>query len=333
MFMFFINFQRFADGEGGAAGAFGGGQTGGSFDTIPDAGENRPVEGGITGGTGGSQAEAGNGKSTGDGKNGDKGKTGEGDGSGEEKKPEKIKFSELIKDPEYAHDLGELVDKAVARKHAQMKSAEERYNALKAENDTLTPALDLLRAKYNVSSPEQLASAILRDNDLIESEAIRKGIDPDQYREQLADRRERARLMRENEELKRIESERTNREQFNADVKRMVDEANEFAKKNPDFDLRAESQNKQFLFYVVQCRMPIEAAYNACHMNDIIKAAEERGRADAANKIASNAKRPSEISGASGTAVGSPFPDVEKMTKQERDELSRRIKAGEFSLR
>ena len=258
--MFFINLQRFAEGEGGAAGAFDGGQTGGSDNNIPVAGENStPVED-----SGNTERQTGNG--------GDVKATNSGEGA--KNTHERLKFAELIKDPEYARDLGELVDKAVARKHAQMKTAEERYNALKTENDVLTPALDLLRAKYNVESPEQLASAILKDNDLIESEAIRKGIDPEEYRTQLTERRERARLMRENEELRRIESERTSREQFNADVKRMVDEANEFAKKNPDFDLRAESQNKQFLYYVVTCKMPIETAYNACHMNDIIKAAE-----------------------------------------------------------
>lgn len=267
--MFFINLQRFAEGEGGAAGAFDGGQTGGSDNNIPVAGENStPVED-----SGNTERQTGNG--------GDVKATNSGEGA--KNTHERLKFAELIKDPEYARDLGELVDKAVARKHAQMKAAEERYNALKTENDTLTPALDLLRAKYNVESPEQLASAILKDNDLIESEAIRKGIDPEEYRTQLTERRERARLMRENEELRRIESERTSKEQFNADVKRMVDEANEFAKKNPDFDLRAESQNKQFLYYVVTCKMPIEAAYNACHMNDIIKAAEERGRTQAAS--------------------------------------------------
>lgn len=100
----------------------------------------------------------------------------------------------------------------------------------------------------------------------------------------------------------------------------------------PDFDLSRESQDPRFQT-LLRCGVPVLTAYEVCHLDDIKaavarSAALQRERAVTAD-IRARGGRPAENGAGVGNAITA-RTDLERMTREDREELARRAAGGEI---
>lgn len=216
-------------------------------------------------------------------------------------------WDELMKDPEYKRQASEMMEKRVAKSRKAEQDMEAILPALKeyAKNNGLDPEnLDLVAIGKHM-------------NGAYTKEALDQGISEKQAME--AD----------------IQQRQEQQRQFAAHIARIEEQAEAMKAIYPNFDLRAEMQNPVFVRMTSPgVNVPVETAYFAIHKDEIQKAAMQvsarKTAEQMANAIASGSRRPNEGTMNQASAPAAPR-DYRSYTKEEREQLKRRILASEYS--
>ena len=227
-------------------------------------------------------------------------------------------FEKLIKG-EYKDLYDARVQETIQKRLKSSKETVDRYNEL-------APTLDMLARKYGVDATDikALNQAIEDDDAYYEDEALERGITVEQLKSI-------RKMERENAELKRQMRERANQEQAERDVAMWMEQAKDAVKTFPGLDLGTELKNPQFIG-LLKSGVDVGTAYFAIHNKELVPQAMQytakQVEQKLTNKMLANGARPTEngISSQSSAVVKS---DVSQLSKEDRQEIVRRVARGE----
>ncbi len=204
----------------------------------------------------------------------------------------------------------------------RLKASKETESKLEA----LTPILELLGQKHGVDSTDidALKKAVEEDDSYWEDEAMKKGMSVETLKEI-------RKIQRENAVLNREKAEQQAREKASADVARWIEQSKDAKAVHPNFDLRTEMKNPQFMS-LLKSNIDPKTAYEVIHHDELMRGAmqftaktvEEK----VVNNIMANGTRPVENGNASQGASMTKS-DVSQLTKADREEIARRVARGE----
>lgn len=204
----------------------------------------------------------------------------------------------------------------------RLKGNEETVKQYKA----LEPVLPMLSKFYGVNQgdAEALRKAIEADNQFYEQEAMDSGLTVEQVRE-------RERMKRENEQLRRQVETISQKEAVDRQYNAWLQEADKVKQVYPSFDLATESKNEQFAA-MLRSGVSMQAAFEVIHKDEIIPAAMQFASKQATEKVANavlaGQRRPQEGAMASRASTLRKT-DVTQLTRADRDEIERRVARGE----
>ena len=230
----------------------------------------------------------------------------------------KAVFEELIKG-EYKDVFAARVNDIVQDRLKGSKSKVESY-------DALTPTLSMLYEKYGVKDGDikALNKAITDDDAFYEAEAIERGVSVEQLKEF-------KKTQRENAEMRRMMDEQKARGEAERRYAGWMQQAEAAKSVYSGLDLRAELQNPAFA-RLLQSGVDVKTAFEVIHKDEIIPAAMQytakKVEEQMANKIKSNASRPNE-NGTSSRSASNVKSDVNSFSKEDFDEIIRRVQRGE----
>ncbi len=302
-----LQLQYFAEGGAGAAGA----------GTAATAAEGT--------GEGTQQAAAANTRAKNDLSNVRYGKQTENqpDAPAENNASERIPFEELIKG-DYKDDYQKTFQKAFNERFKQQKQAEE---ALRQQMDAMNPVLDMLASKYGIDAkdPQALMKAIEADNTYYEQEAAARGMDVEQLKAS-------KKMEAENIKLRQQMQERLKDDQIRQSMEEWHRQGEELKSTYPNFDFQTETQNKDFRDLIMR-GIPVKTAYETIHLDEIMSGAMQYTAQKVAQQVSQNiqtrAQRPPENGAATNNTGIITKTDVSKLTKQDRQEIIRRVQRGE----
>ena len=233
----------------------------------------------------------------------------------------RMSWDEIVKDPEYNQELQKLI-KARLRESGAYKDAME----------ALSPALEILARQYGIDLGKKdykaLAQKITDDDHYYETKAMETGDSVETVKKLEQQEAELNRFRRK--EALNLEEQKINRH-----FASLEQQGEALKAKFPGFDLRAELQNPVFARMTApDSGISVEDAYYAVHRAEIqsaqAKVIADQTAKQMANSIRSNAARPDESGSRQGSSTVS-F-DYSKASRQQREELKRRIRSGERIL-
>ena len=238
-------------------------------------------------------------------------------------------------DPEKAESKAD----AYARMKAQYKELydadvqeiiRQRFKKANADQEQLkelSPVLELLAEKYgaDISDPKALLKALEEDDSFYEEEAMEKGVS-------VAELKRTKSILRENRALKKQMAEQQRQENAAKVYSEWMREAEDLKKIYPSFNLESELQNERFVNLLKAPGVGVRNAFELVHRDEIMPAytyyVENKAKEAVANSVRAGAARPDE-NGLSGSAPAVTKSDPSSWTKQDRDEISRRVARGE----
>lgn len=231
-------------------------------------------------------------------------------------------FESLIKG-KYKDDFQKKVQNIV---ESRLKTA----NKAKAEMEALKPTLDLLSDMYgvDVNDANALYEAISGDSTRFFEEASARGLSVEQYRYQ-------KQMEAENNYFRELREEQERQRQFNEVIDGWRQEASNLANKYPNLNFDEEMANPKMIDMLTK-GIGFETAYQAAHFDELTTGALMY----ATNKVAKNitdgikakGARPIENGMSSGASIIYKT-DVSKLSREDRAEIARRVKAGDKSIR
>lgn len=177
---------------------------------------------------------------------------------------------------------------------------------------------------------EGLARAIAGDNSYWERGAEEAGMTVEQYRQMKQTQAENARLRAAQQ---RAESEAAAEQQY----RKWLAEAEEMKTDYPEFDLTAELENPLFISLITSknelTRLPIKAAYEACHLDEMRHKAAQNAAKNTETRITQDiragGRRPAESAAGNAAGAHTGRVDVAKLTRAEREAFEKRAMRGE----
>lgn len=221
---------------------------------------------------------------------------------------------------------GEFKDLDTERTQELFNRRFKEVKAIEEANASQKPIIEMLLQKYGVNDVSALEKAINEDDSFFEAAAEEAGMTVQQYKEF-------QRLQRENSMLKDQQDRELQQQQAQTQVQKWVEDA-EALKALPgyeSFDLQEEIKNPRFLG-LLKSHIPVKDAYDVLHLNDIKQnvAAQtaEQTQKYVTDNIRARGSRPAEngVTSQSSIIVKN---DVSKLTRQDRDEIARRVARGE----
>lgn len=232
---------------------------------------------------------------------------------------ERRKAFEGMIEGEYKDVYTEKFQQAFNRRFKESKGMEESLAAQK-------PILDMLMQRYKIADGDmgKLQTAIEQDSAYWNEAAEEAGLTVEQYKAM-------QKLERENAELKQMRQRQLGEQQAQQKMNQWYTEGEKVKEIYPNFDLRTECANRDFLG-LLKSGLSVQKAYELMHMDEI-KEAAARSAAQAAGmqvvaKIKSKAARPSENGTSSQSAV-IVKNDVHNLSREDRAEIARRAQRGE----
>lgn len=227
-------------------------------------------------------------------------------------------FDNLIKG-KYKADFDKRMQAAIKKRVGDTK-------ALEAENAKMREALAIAQQRYGTKDGDwdALTNALIEDDQYLEKEAYEKGIDKDTLRTM-------KRMEHENAMLKQNQMELERQARQEAAYQKLLQEGAEVSQIYPGFNIDVEVQNPQFE-QLVRNGVDLKTAYEVVHHNEILPQAmayaANKAKSDVSKAIQAGAARPSELAAGS---VDSPAGkvDVSKLSREQRDEINRRVLSGE----
>lgn len=230
----------------------------------------------------------------------------------------KSEFEKLIKG-DYKSEFDERVQNIINQRFKETKE-------LQALNEKVNPVIQKLASKYGVDGAniDELTKAIDSDDGYFEKEAIERGLTVEQLKEMKA-------IEAENCQLRRAQQQDNQRKQFNQKMQGWVQESESVKGVYPDFDLRTEFGNKDFV-RLLDSGIGVKTAYEVIHKDDIIGGAmaytAQQVQKNTIDNIRARGARPVEGAVSSQTPLNVKN-DVSKLTKKDRAEIARRVLRGE----
>lgn len=240
------------------------------------------------------------------------GSTGSAAGSdGSQTEDKSKKYLELIKG-EYKEEHERLLKEQIDRRFKNQPKVDPKEKSI----------INSLKMVYDTDDVNAILESIEKDNRLLAEKADSAGMTVEQYRKQM-------KLERENAELKEAERLRTQAEQEDAAAQEIyskwMQEADELKQEFPDFDLEAESDNKDFRD-LLESGVPLSKAYKLIHLDDIMAGTAQtvatQVRKNTIETVKARGIRPIEngITEQPGTVRKD---DVSKLTKQDREQIAK----------
>ena len=229
----------------------------------------------------------------------------------------KAAWKQLI-DGEYKEEFGQAVKQAIERRFKQVKPMEERL-------EQLDPLVDMLASRYGIAAnePAKIMEALEADNAYWEEAANEAGMTVEQYRHMQRLQRENARFQAD---LQRQAAEKKAQEQ----VALWQQQAVELQQFYPQFDLRHECENPQFVKMLAH--VPMKTAYEALHMGEIMQGAmAQTARAvekGVTENIRAKGQRPQEA-GLNSTPGVEIKNDPSRLTRADRKRIRELVAKGE----
>jgi len=208
----------------------------------------------------------------------------------------------------------------------RLKGTKERL----ARYEALDPVIGMLsqRYKFDANDPqiaELLTKAVEDDDAFYAEEAEKRGIDVNTMRQI-------SKMERDNAALKKAIAEQESQRKADELLRGWMDEAEQLREVYPSFDLQAEIKNPNFVELMKLPIFNLKTAYEFIHKDEIQAAASQvvaqQVEQRIANRMASNANLPVENGVASASAAVA-VRDASSLTKAERDDIIRRVMAGE----
>ena len=239
--------------------------------------------------------------------------------------PEQRKtFQELI-DGEYKQDADEYVQSILKKRLGKSKAAEAKLGEL-------APALELLGKKYGVDTTDMealdvnaLVKKISDDDSFYEAEAERRGISVDAAKTVVQ-------LEKKAALADKLQAENAERMLFTQHIQKMATEGENLKAIYPGFNLQAELKDPRFQRLTSpNVGVSVRDAYELIHKDEIQAATMQFAVQKSAEKLAqsvqANAARPAE-NGSTQNAV-SVKTDPRTLSRQDREEIRRRVRLGE----
>ncbi len=232
----------------------------------------------------------------------------------EERKAQYSRFKEDFKDL-YSQD----VQKVVNRRYKENEQ-------LRKQLDSYDPLLNMLSSKYGVEGTDVQAimDALDKDNSFWEEAALKENMSVDQYKKMQKYESEHKQLV---EAARRAEQNRQREETY----ARWDREAEACRQRYPQFDMEIELNNPQFV-RLLGAGLEVEAAYRACHFEELARGIAAQTAQDTKKKVADNIRsgqgRPAE-NGVGTGAANSAKINVMELSKEEFRKLVDRVKRGE----
>lgn len=230
-------------------------------------------------------------------------------------------FAELVGKGGKYHDIyGQKVSGAIERRFKNQQDTQK-------ELDRITDSFSTLFARYDIEPGDfdGLQDALSRDDALFETAAERAGLSVDQYKQNL-------KLKVDADRGRRIQEQIQEQQRYNEQVAQWETEAEELRQYFPHFDLGLEMQyNEQFVQYL-DMGVPVHDAFYLTHREEIMRGQNDAVSRQATQKVVNTIQqrqtRPTEGAMTKAPAiVRKSIPS--QLTKEDWDELDRRVEAGE----
>lgn len=228
----------------------------------------------------------------------------------------KPSFDELI-NGDYKADFDKRINGIIRSRVKDLNST------IKSQGDIL----NIVAAKYGMDASDlnALRDKVSNDDAYYEDRAMEEGLTVDQYK-RIAQAEDKARAYEA--QIQQQQRDQAAQQQIAA----WQAEADQLKQVFPDFDLQAEISNPTFA-KLLQNGVEMRSAYVAAHDAEIMQGAMQYTAAEVrkatANDIAARGTRPRE-NASSSQASASLHTDVSKLTRADREALSRRAAAGEI---
>lgn len=209
----------------------------------------------------------------------------------------------------YTEETQRLIDR-------RMKSLHEAQARLKSYE----PLLQTLATRYGVDDPAALARAVDADSALWAQAAEDAGMTVEQYMQM-------QKLQAENARFRAMQQQAQQNEYVNQQVQKWQQEGEALKAKIPDFDLENEVRNPSFV-NMLENGFPMEFAYNALHIDELLKSTAEQAQKAAIDNIRARGNRPKE-NGAAGQAPFTVSTKVSDLSRDQIIEIMRRAERGE----
>ena len=209
----------------------------------------------------------------------------------------------------------EKVQKIIDKRFAKTKTLEANAKALE-------PMLRALATNYDIKPNDYkaLSEAVLNDQKLYEERARENGVSVDVQMKF-------DKIQQENEALKAQQEQEEQDARTQQILQKWNDEAEEFKKEVPDFDLEEAFENEEFFDLVVR-GYPIKHVYNLTHADEY----EARVTAKAEKKITDNIRAKgirADENGVSQRATAEHKFEIDKLTSAQMRDLINRAQRGE----
>ena len=234
-------------------------------------------------------------------------------------------FDELIKG-KYKEQFNANVKKIVDGRVSGLNKQLQGYQAGSA-------VFEILAQKYGLDPTDYagIAKAAENDKSFVEQEALETGKDPRDLLELKRIQRENANFRRQQESFRQQQEEQQRIQQISAQQEQWRQQAQEAKKVYPDLDLDTEIKNPTFA-RLLRSGVPVQAAYQVVHMDDIMGGAMQYAAQRAAKNVTDNviagAARPAE-NGTGALGAASVKVDVSKLTSEEIKQYKERAARGE----
>ena len=231
----------------------------------------------------------------------------------------RMSWDEIMADPEYNKQMQAVVQSRLRT----AKGAEETLGKL-------TPALELLARQHNLDPAnidyDALAKAISDDESFYEDKALEMGVSIETAKKM--DQKE-----RDDAREQRVQARTLEEQKYQQHFAKLEQQAEAMKKVFPNFDLRTELQNPNFVRMTSpNVGISVEDAYYACHRKELQTAAMQVAAQKTAQKISNDIqagnRRPSE-NGTSGQAPSVTTFDYRNASPEQRAALKARIRSGE----
>ena len=229
---------------------------------------------------------------------------------------------EAAKKGEFAELYGQDVQNAIRERFKNQKLDQTELDGYRG----LEPALKVLRERAGVETNAELAAQIMDDDSLYEDAANEAGMTVSAYKEYLQFKNEHDQHVREAEEQQ-------NRAALEQHYMKLVDQANKLKEQFPNFDLKAELNNQEFLRLTSpEVGTSVEAAYYACHYKELapqmLAYGMQRAKDQMAGTIRANGARPREGGLNTQNTAADMQMNFRAMDRSERNKIYAMIHSG-----
>lgn len=230
--------------------------------------------------------------------------------------PTRMSWDEIMADPEYNKQMQATVQ-------SRLRTAKAAEEALAK----LAPSLEVLARQHGLDPAnidyDALNKAINDDDNFYEDKALELGVSVDTAKK--IDQQERDSARQQREEERTLEQQKIQQH-----LQKLQQQGEDLKKTFPNFDLRTELQNPTFARMTSpNVGLSVADAYYAIHRNEIQTAAmqvtAQMTAQKLSNAIQAGSRRPVE-NGTTGQAASVTTFDYRKASREQRDELKKRIR-------